>query len=74
MALTPSVLDTSVTWKVKDKLAMLLERLPREDLREEVRWIRFARNVLQLHAPSAAQLAHILNSFRSMWRELVAVV
>ena len=59
MALTPSVLDTSVTWKVKDKLAMFLERLPREDLREEVRWIRFARNVLQLHAPSAAQLAHL---------------
>ena len=59
MALAPSVLDTSVTWKVKDKLAMFLERLPREDLREQVSRIQLGRNELHVYNAGAAQLAHL---------------
>ena len=63
MALASSIFDTGITWKIKDKFAMLLERLSCEDLCKEVRRIRFARkecaSFIQLHAPSAAQFAHL---------------
>ena len=59
MALASSVFDTGITWEIKDKLAMLLERLTGEDLREQICRISFARDMLQLHTPSAAQLAHL---------------
>ena len=36
MALASGILDTGVTWEIKDKLAMLLERLTGEDLREQI--------------------------------------
>ena len=59
MALASGVFDTGITWEIKDKLTMLLERLTGEDLREQICRISFARDMLQLHTPSAAQLAHL---------------
>ena len=59
MALASGILDTGVTWEIKDKLAMLLERLTGEDLGEQICRIGLARDMLQLHASSAAQLAHL---------------
>ena len=59
MALASGIFDTGITWEIKDKLAMLLERLTGEDLREQICRIGLARDMLQLHTPSAAQLAHL---------------
>ena len=59
MALASGIFDTGITWEIKDKFAMLLERLSGEDLREQICRIGLARNMLQLHTPSAAQLAHL---------------
>ena len=56
MALASGVFDTGITWEIKDKLTMLLERLTGEDLREQICRIGLARDMLQLHAPSAAPL------------------
>ena len=36
MALASGILDTGVTWEIKDKLAMLLERLTGEDLGKQI--------------------------------------
>ena len=55
MALASSILDTGITWKIKDKFAVLLEWLSGEDLRKrkQICWIGLARNMLlQLHAPN----------------------
>ena len=43
MALASGVFDTGITWEIKDKLTMLLERLTGEDLREQICRISFAR-------------------------------
>ena len=43
MALASGILDTGVTWEIKDKLAMLLERLTGEDLGEQICRIGLAR-------------------------------
>ena len=54
MALASGVFDTGITWEIKDKLAMLFEWLTGEDLRKQICRVSFARDMLQLHTPSAA--------------------
>ena len=53
------MLHAGVARQVQDELAVLLERLFREDLGEEVRRVGLARNVLQRDTPSATQLTHL---------------
>ena len=55
----PSVLDASVTRQVQDGLPVLLERLPAQNLREQVGGIRVARDVAHDHLARTTQLAHL---------------
>ena len=53
------MLDTSVSEQIEDDLAVLLEGLPREDLREQVRRIVLSADMGDGDDPGAAQLPHL---------------
>ena len=53
------MLDTSVSGQIEDDLAMFLEGLPGEDLREQVRRIVLGANMGDGDNAGAAQLAHL---------------
>ena len=48
MALASSILDTGITWKIKDEFAVLLEWLSSEDLRKVICRISLGSEVVQL--------------------------
>ena len=65
--LAASVLDACVTRKVENGLTVLLERLAREYLGEQVSRVGLARDVTNYNATSSAQLAHLsVNMTRSV--------
>ena len=53
------MLDAGVTREVQDGLPVLLKRLPREDLGEEIRRIGLASDMLDDDATGSAQLTHL---------------
>jgi hypothetical protein len=58
------MLDASVPWEVQHGFTMLLKRLPGENLGEQIRGVRLARNMTDNHTTSTAELAHF-NNLRS---------
>ena len=46
--------------RLEQRAAVLLERLPRKDFREDVGRVVVRRHVLDRHAPSAPHLAHLI--------------
>ena len=75
-ALAPRVLGANVPRRIEDELAVLLERLPLQDLREQVRGILVGRDVLHLNdagTPHLAQLEQLAVDVASVLRARVFV-
>ena len=53
------MLDSSVASEIEHRLPVLLERLPRQNLCEEISRIRLTWDVSHVDTPSAAQLTHL---------------
>ena len=53
------MLDACVTSEIQHRLPVLLERLPGQDLREQVSRVRGARDVADHDTASAAKLTHL---------------
>ena len=71
-----AVLNAGVAGQViQDRPAVLLEGLPGQDLREEIRGVMLGADMRDGDNAGAAQLAHLKHLIlRSMWREFCAEV